>query len=176
MKPLNSIDGGEIKGLGGVRVCALVHTPFIGNDYSKKRVALSRRQKDKKYWEGSMSGHDWLSYIGFLANRISESEDADDKLQGIEDCFVAINALAADTTASPEDRRIACELQATLSSHARPHIGAAIAALAKIANSDAVEPEERDEARKYLKHVTERLREQGSDIGQWVQPETNRPQ
>jgi hypothetical protein len=123
-----------------------------------------------------MSGHDWLMYIGFLADRISESEDADDKLQGIEDCLAAINALAADTTASPEDRGIACELQAALSSYARPHIGVAIAALAKIANSDATEPEERDEARKYLKQVTERLREQGSDISQWVNPGTNRLQ
>ena len=123
-----------------------------------------------------MSGHDWLKHIGFLVNRISEAEDDDDKLQRIEDCFVAINALAAETTANPEDRKIACELQATLSSYVRPHIGAAIAALAKIAHSDAAEPEERDEARKYLKQVTERLREQGSDISQWVKPETDRLQ
>ncbi|HVE21568.1 MAG TPA: hypothetical protein VNC39_06290, partial [Acidocella sp.] len=130
----------------------------------------------KNSGDGSMIGRDWLGYIGFLTNRISEAEDADDKLQDIEDCFAAINTLAADTTASPEDRKTACELQAALSSHVRPHIGAAIAALAKIANSDVAEPEERDEARKYLKHVTERLREQGSDISQWVKPETNRLQ
>jgi hypothetical protein len=124
-----------------------------------------------------MSGNDWLAYIYLLSKKCSDpAESEEERSRAAVDFLAAIGGLADDPAADPEDRWIACELQAITAAHARLHTGEVITVLSRIVGSDSADPEERAEAKRYLQHVAERLREQGSDISKWVDPGTDQPQ
>jgi hypothetical protein len=124
-----------------------------------------------------MSGNDWLAYIYFLSKKCSDpAESHEDRSQAAVDFLAAIDGLADDPAADPDDRWIACELQAIAAAHARLHTGEVITVLSGIVGSDAADPEDQVEAKRYLKHIAERLREQGNDISTWVDPDAERPQ
>jgi hypothetical protein len=77
--------------------------------------------------------------------------------------LAAIGNLADDPAADPEDRWIARELQEVAAAHARLGTGQVVNVLSGIVGSESTDPEEREEAKRYLRHVAERLREQESD-------------
>jgi hypothetical protein len=119
----------------------------------------------------------WLPYLAYLMQRTTDpAVSKDDQLQAIFDYFEAVDALAEDTLADPEDRWLACEIQAMASSHARHNTGAVLAALSKFAADQTKEPEDRAEARALLKHAAETLKKRGADISKWVDPGTSRRQ
>jgi sugar phosphate isomerase/epimerase len=111
-----------------------------------------------------MSGNDWLAYIYFLSKKCSDpAESEEERSQASVDFLAAIGNGADDPAADPEDRWIARELQGVAAAHARLGAVQVITVLSGIVGSDSADPEEREEAKRYLKHVAERLREQESD-------------
>jgi hypothetical protein len=124
-----------------------------------------------------MSLDDRLPYLFFLAKKISDpAASKDDQLHAAIDFFEAVVALADDTTVTPEDRWLACELQAVASSHASHHTGAILAALSEVAASETADPEDRDKARQLIEHAAKTLRWRGTDISKWTDPGTARLQ
>jgi hypothetical protein len=94
---------------------------------------------------------------------LGPAESEEERSQASVDFLAAIGNLADDPAADPEDRWIAHELQRVAAAHARQGTGQVITVLSEIVGSDSADPVEREEAKRYLKHVAERLREQGSD-------------
>jgi hypothetical protein len=123
------------------------------------------------YGVAVMSGNDWLQYIHFLFEKTKDPAfDQEEQAEAILEFFDAIDGLAENTTADPEDRWFACDLQANIAALARTLTGTAIVLLSEIARTESGGSEKRSEAQRYLKHVAERLRQQGSDISKWVDP------
>ncbi len=114
---------------------------------------------------------DYLPYILYLAKRAADRSLSDEEtLQAAFDFLEAVDALAEDSLADIEDRKIALKLQAQNAEHFRMHLPEMIAAVAERANTDTVDPEERDKAKDILKGIAEHLKERGTDIGNWVEP------
>ena len=123
------------------------------------------------YGVAVMSGNDRLQHVHFLFGRtkdpaLTQEEQAD----AIVEFFDAIDRLAEDTTADPEDRWFACDLQANIAACARRLTGTAIVLLSEVVRTEIRGSEERSEAQHYLKQVAEKLWEQGSDISKWADP------
>ena len=100
----------------------------------------------------------------FLSKKCSGSAESEEEhSQASVGFLAAIGNLADDPAADPEGRWIARELQGVLAVHGRLGTGQVITILSGIDGSDSADPKEREEAKRYPKHVAERLREQESD-------------
>jgi hypothetical protein len=116
-------------------------------------------------------------YIVVLMDRTKNRTISEDEQgQACLDFFDAVDALANDSLADVEERKIALELQAQISAYTRLHQASLISVLTRMSNSETKTHEERKEAKKLLKHLADHLHERGTDISQWVESGSKRLQ
>jgi len=86
----------------------------------------------------------------------------------------ALEVLAEDAAAPPEDRKFAQDYLQNLKACSVMAQGSAIAELARQANSETNLPAERQEARKALSEAASRLSAEGKDISHWIKAPVTR--
>jgi hypothetical protein len=112
----------------------------------------------------------WLEAVAFIdAATASDEPSAERTLELIKAYFQTIENIAADALASDDDRDIVRQILDEIRVRCRMLTGKAISVLAEV-TSVSTDPRVRDEAARVLHEISERMREQGHDISQWVEP------